>query len=67
MTKHLHPKRKGEQEVKARKTFSERKVRHQSRVEKLKAIPRVRMGRRLMTTGNRMRMLGHKRPFLHYC
>ena len=36
-----------ETEMKARKTNGERKVRHQSRVEKLARMPRVRQGRLL--------------------
>ena len=50
MGKHLHPgtRRKGEGgEPKAKKTNGERKVRHASRVEALKAISKVKGGRLL--------------------
>ena len=40
------------QEAKPRKTNGERKVRHQSRIEKLQARPLVREGRLLTTTGS---------------
>jgi hypothetical protein len=47
MAKRSNSNRKGETQVKARKTNGERKVRHASRVEKLAAMPKVKKGRLL--------------------
>ncbi len=47
MARHSNLNRKGSPDPLARKAGWERKVRHQSRLEKLKALPKVKEGRLL--------------------